>query len=137
MRIRGKLFLIGGMPNPIFDFGNIFPDFCDIILMFDKQVIHLLEERSACIAELRKDGDRCFDEVETVDLVLNTHIERGRDGAFFCVTENVQIFIVARISQLVDQRGITVEIKDDGLVFCEDRVVIRVGQAVRVNAVRL
>ena len=137
MRIREKLFLIGSMPNPIFDFGNIFSDFSNIIFMFDKQVVHLLEERSAGVAELRKDGDRCFDEVETVNLVLNAHIERGRDGTFFRVAENVQIFIVPRVSQLVDQRGIAVEIEDNGLVFCEDRVVIRVGQAVRVNAVRL
>ena len=125
------------MPYPIFDFGNVFADFCDVVFVFYEQVVHLLEERAARIAQLRQDGDRRFYEVEAVDLILHAHVERRRDRAFFRVTEHVQVFIMARVGKFMNEGRIAVEVEDDGLVLGEDRVVVGVGKTVGVYAVRL
>ena len=125
------------MPYPIFNFGNVFAHFCDIVFVFYEQVVHLLEERRARISQTGQHGDRRLHEVETVDLILYAHIERRRDGAFLHVSEYVQILIFARVGQFVDEGRIAVEVEDDGFIFGKDRIVIGVGQSVRVHTVRL
>lgn len=125
------------MPYPVFDFGDIFTHFGNVVFVLDEQIVHLLEESGARIAELRQNRDRRFDEVEAVDLILYAHIERRRDRAFFHIPEHMQIFIVAGICQLMNESGIAVEVENNGFIFREDCIVIRIGKAVRMYAVRL
>ena len=46
------------MPYPVFDFGDVLAHFGNIVLVLDEQVVHLLEERAARIAQLREKQGR-------------------------------------------------------------------------------
>ena len=62
-------------------------------------------------------------EVEAVYLVEDGELQRGVDVALFLVAANVDVVVVvALVGELVDQRGIGVEVEDDGLVGGEEGV---------------
>ena len=120
------------MPLPIEDLRHILTDLVDVVLVFHQLVVHLLDEVCAAVAQLRQMQDSIFYQMEAVDLVLHTHIERCGDGALFLITVNTQVAVCTLVSQLMHQRGIAVEGKDDRLILGEQGVIVRIGQTVRV-----
>ena len=104
----------------------------DILSVLDELILHLLNEVRAAVAKLREVVDRRHDEVEAIQPVENSHVEGRGDGALFDVAADVDVLVVASVSQLVDEAGVAVEGEDDGLVGSEDHVVILLRQAVRV-----
>ena len=70
--------------------------------------------------------------MKAVEVILHTYVESRRDRALFFVPPDMQVAIGATISQPVDQPGVSVKAKNDGLVFGEEGIVIRVAQSVRV-----
>ena len=67
---------------------------------------------------------RIFYQTEAVKLVLDTHVERCRDGAFLLVTMNRHIVVVALVGQLMNQGRITVECEDNRLIRSKDCIVL-------------
>ena len=68
---------------------------------------------------MRQAVDDVLHEMKTVEVVLNPHVESGRDGALFLVAPNMQIAISAAVGQAMDQPGVSVKAKDNVLVFRE------------------
>ena len=95
---RFSLFIgLFAAPLPIGDFRKVDAVFVDVLFVLNELVAHLLVEISAAIAEVRQLEEHRLNEVETVDLVLDADVERGRDGAFLVITVNVEVVIVAAI----------------------------------------
>ena len=111
------------VPLPVEDLRHILTNFVDVVLVLYQLVVHLLDEVSTAIAQLGQMQHSVLDQMETVDLVLHTHIERRGDGALFLIAVDAQIAVCALIGQLMHQRGIAVEREDDGLVLGEQCVV--------------
>ena len=96
----------------------------NILFMLYKLVAHSLIEISASVAQLRQILDRFLHQVETVCLVLDTHIKRCGDRAFFFITADMNItVIVTAIDELVYESRIAVESKDHRLIFGEEDVI--------------
>ena len=55
-------------------------------------------------------------QIEAVKPVQNTHIKGRGDGALLHIAADVQILVPAAVGQLMDEAGVAVERKDDGLV---------------------
>jgi len=75
--------------------------------------------------------------VKTVQLVLHPDVKGRRDRALFHIAPDVEVAIGPTVGQPVDQPGVSMESKDDVLVFRKERVVIRFAQPVRVLGLRL
>ena len=72
--------------------------------MFNKLVAHLLIEICAAVAELGQELDCFHNEVETVDIVLYTYIERCSDSTLLTVTSYVHpTVVVTSVSKLVNK----------------------------------
>lgn len=69
----------------------------------DEFVVHLLDQVST---------------LETVNLVLYTHIEWSCNGTLLLIAVNGHVVVVTLIGQLVDQSRISVECEDDRFIFC-------------------
>ena len=85
---------------------------------------------------MRQPIDHVLHQVEPVQVVLHPHVEGRRDGALFLVAPDVQVAVGPAVGQPVDQPWVSMEAKDDVLVFGEKRIVIRVAQSVRVLALQ-
>ena len=64
--------------------------------------------------------------MESVQVVLHSHVKGRRDGALFFVAADVKILVGPAVGQAVHQPWVSVEAKDDVFVFGEQRIVIRV-----------
>ena len=76
-----------------------------------------------------------LDQVKAIEVVQHRHVERRGGRALLLVAAHVQVVVVvAAIGEAMDQPGIAVEGEDDRLVGGEERVELRVAQAVRMLA---
>lgn len=62
-------------PFPISDFRKIFAIFCNILLVFNKLGAHFLVQMTAAIPKLRQIFQRLDNEMESVDVILDTNIK--------------------------------------------------------------
>ena len=112
------------MPLPVPDFIQILAILSDVLFVLNKLVVHLLNQIGTLVSKLGQMHNSVFYQIETVDLVLNTHIKRSGDGTFLLVSMNRHVVVVALESQLVDQGRISMECEDNRFVFCEDCIVL-------------
>lgn len=82
------------MPLPVDDLRQILANFVDVVLMSNQLVVHLLDQISALVAQLRQVLQGILNQVEAVDLVLHAHIERRGDGALLLVAMDRQVALV-------------------------------------------
>ena len=75
--------------------------------------------------------------MKAVQIVLNAHIECGRDGTFFLVSANVEIPVGAAVREAMHQPRIPVEAEDDVFVLCKKLIVASLGKAMRMLAAGL
>ncbi len=81
-------------------------------------------------AELWRPIDGVDRQAESIGLVVDRQLQRRIDIAFFLIPAHVDpILMAAAICQSMDQRRISVEVEDDGLVRCEQGIEIGVFQA--------
>ena len=72
-------------------------------------------------------------QVESVDLIADCKLQRRIDVALFLVAPHVDVrMIVRRWVSFVDERGISVEVEDDGLILREERVEVTTRDTVRM-----
>ena len=108
-------------PLPIPDFRHVLAMFVDVFFVLDELVPKLLLEIDAFDARLRQPIDRVHHEVEAVQVIQHSHVEGCCDRAFFFVAADMQVLVVgAAVSQPVDQPRVSMEGKDDRLVFGEE-----------------
>lgn len=129
--INRKAFL-SDIPFPISDLRHIKTILSNILLVFNKLVLHELVEISACVSKLWKSFDNFHNKVETVYLILNSHVEWSCDRTLFVVASYIKVAVVTMIEKLVDKCRIAVECKYDRLVLCEQCVKVSVGKSVWV-----
>ena len=67
--------------------------------------------------------DCIFYKVETVNLVLYTHVKWSSDRTFFLISMNRNVVVVTFVCQLMNQCRISVECKDNRFIFCEDCII--------------
>ena len=102
----------------------------DVLLVLDALVPHLLLQIVALGSQIWKAIDYVFHQVETVEIVLDPHVEGRRDRALFLVASHVQISVRSAVSQSVNQPRISMKAKDDVFVFGEERVVVQISETV-------
>ena len=91
------------MPLPVADLFKVLTVLSDVLFVLDEFVVHLLDQVST---------------LETVNLVLYTHIEWSCNGTLLLIAVNGHVVVVTLIGQLVDQSRISVECEDDRFIFC-------------------
>ena len=118
------------LPLPVADLGQILTVFGDILLVLNELIPHLLQQIGTAVAQLGQMLDHIHHQMEPVDVVLDTHIKGRGDGTLLHVAADMEVLVVAVRGQLVDQLGIAVEGKNDGLILGEQAVVIHIAEAV-------
>ena len=91
------------MPLPVADLFEVLTVLSDVLFVLDEFVVHLLDQVST---------------LETVNLVLYTHIEWCSDRSFFLISMNGNIVVVTFVCKFMDQCRISVECEDDRFIFC-------------------
>ena len=112
------------MPLPVADLFEVLAVLGNVLLVLYQFVVHLLDQERTTIAKLRQMHHGIFHQAEAVKLVLDTHVERCRDGTFLLVTMNRHIVVVALVGQLMNQGRITVECEDNRLIRSKDCIVL-------------
>jgi len=88
----------------------------NVLFVFDKLVAQELFEVRAEALQAGNAVDDVAGEMEAIQIVEYGHIERSGGGSLFLVTADVEIVVIgAAIGEAVNERGITVVGKDDGL----------------------
>ena len=82
------------MPLPVTDLFKILSVFGNVLFVLYQLVVHLLDQEGSLVAKLWQVHDSIFYQVETVDLVLYTHIEWCSDRSFFLISMNRNVMVV-------------------------------------------
>ena len=109
----------------------------DIPAALHQLVIHTLDQIGAPVAQGVHPPDHVDNQVEPVDVVQGPHVERHGDGALLLVAPDVEVLVVPVVGQLMDQRRIAVVGENNGLILCEQHVVLLIRQAVGMLGVGL
>ena len=89
------------------------------MLVLDELVLHLLLQVSALRTKVRQPIHHIMHQVEPVQVVLHPDVKGRRDGALLLIAADVQVAVGPAVGQPVDQPGVSMEAKEDGLVFGE------------------
>lgn len=103
------------MPFPVSDLRHINTVLVDVLLVLNQLVVHLLNQVRTAVSELRQCLNSILYKVESVNLILNTHIERCCDCSFFLVSVYSDVLVCTSVCQLVNQSMIAVECEDNRL----------------------
>ena len=77
--------------------------------------------------ELGNPVDDIHRQVEPIDLVPHGELERGINIAMFLIAAYVKVLVVgAAVSELVNQPGVAMKVKNDRLVYGEQAVKVPV-----------
>src|SRR5215469_2116931 len=74
---------------------------------------------------------------EAIDFVVHRQLHGSVDVAFLFVAAHVQILIIPRISEAMNQPGISVEVENDRFVRSEQRIKVAVRETMRMVPRRL
>lgn len=100
------------MPLPVTDLFKILSVFGNVLFVLYQLVVHFLDQEGSLVAKLWQVHDCIFYQVETVDLILYTHIEWCSDRSFFLISMNRNVMVVTFICKFMDQCRISVECED-------------------------
>src|SRR5579863_2625088 len=120
-------------PCPFIEFWHIHAMFVSVVLALDLHIAQHFFGMSARHFQPGHSVDNVDGQAKTIDLVLNSQIERRVDVPFFFVTTYMQVLVVGTsVGQAMDQPGITVEVENDRLVLSEQTVEVPVRESVGV-----
>ena len=118
-------------PNPICCVRLIDAELVRVISAFDLLVQKVLPGVTANVLESRHTIDNIHGEAESVDVVVDGQLKRSTDASLLLIATHMKVIVIrAAIGQVVDQLRIAVEVEDDRLVDCEERIEIGVGESV-------
>ena len=101
----------------------------NVLFVFDELVAQELFEVCADALQARNAVDDVAGEVKAVEVVEDGHIKGGGGSSFFFVSADVEIVVIgAAIGEAMNEPGVTVVGKDDGLVDREKGIEIAVGE---------
>ena len=92
----------------------------DIKLMLDQLIANHLLQVVALTTQSRHAIHDVLHKMEAVEVVLHPHIEGSRDCPLFLVAPDMEVAVGPAIGKPVDQPGVSMEPKDDVLVFGEE-----------------
>ena len=120
-------------PFPVANFIAIDALGVGVVDAVDDLVLEPFLDVSADGPEARNAVDDVNRQVEAIDLVEDGELERSVDVAFFLVAAHVDVAVIcAAVREFVNERGVGVEIENDGLIGGEKRIEIAVGESVRM-----
>src|ERR671915_1576630 len=123
-------------PHPLAHLRRVLAVFAGVRAVPQPCVHHPLTDVRDPPAELRHPVDDVHDEVVAVEVVEHDHVERRRGRALLPVAAHVQVGVaVAAVGEPVDEVRVAVKGEDHGPVCGEDRIVLAVGEPVRMLAV--
>ena len=122
-------------PFPVADFFFVDAFGVRVVDAVDDLVFQPFFDVGADGAQARNAVDDIDRQVEAVDLIEDREFQRRVDVAFFLVSAHMNVVVIrAAVAQLVNQRGVGVEVEDDRLVGGEERIEVAVGESVRMLA---
>ena len=107
LRISGVLLALA-LPLPVPDLRQVDAVVPDILAVLHQLVIHLLHQIGAPVAQLGQTAHGVDDQIEAVNVIEDPHIEGRGDGALLLVAPDMEVLVVAAVSQLMNQGGIAV-----------------------------
>ena len=114
-------------------FRHVFAMLVDVLPVLNEFVSDELFDIRACWTQFRDPVDDIVRQMKTVQVIQYHHVKWGCGGALFLVTTHMQVLMVGSvIGEAMNQPGITMIGKDNGLVRCEQAVEFLVGQTVRM-----
>src|SRR6476661_6044103 len=129
---------VSALPGPVADRRVVLAVLSRVRASTQAGVVHLLADVAGPAAEPRHPVDHVDDEMEPVEVVQHHHVERRRRRSFLLVAAHMEVVVVsAAVREAVDQPRVAVVGEDDGAVRGEERVELRVGEPVRMLALRL
>lgn len=139
---RGKTLILGESwkfvltlkrPGPIDNFGLVNAEFKGMIGIFDNLVLQPLFDMRPGYLELGNPVNDIYGKIKPVYLVLYGQLQGCVDITFFFIAPNVQILMIGTpVSQLVNEPGVAVKIKNNRFVQGKQAIKIPMAQAVRV-----
>jgi len=105
--------------------------FADVLFVLDELVAQKLFEVCADALQAGNAVGDVAGQMETIQIVEYGHVEGSGGCSFFLVSADMEIVVIgAAIGEAVNERGIAVVGKDDGLVDRKQGVEIAIGEAV-------
>ena len=124
-------------PLPVHYLRQILTVISYVLLVHYKLVSHKLIYICALVSKLRKHIYNIDYYMESVNLILHSHIERSGYRSLFTVTAYEQILILTMIKQLMDERRISMECEYYRLILCKQRIKFNIAESVRMLGLRL
>jgi len=81
-------------PFPVPDLGHVFAVDRDILFMLYQLVVKPFLDSARCGMEFFNAVDNVVNEIETIDLVHDRHVERGSSRAFLFVASHVKVPVI-------------------------------------------
>lgn len=129
------LFLAIG-PPPVSPFGGVGAFGISVILALELLILELLPRSGSLVAKCLAIINRQHRKSKTIHLVPNGKLEWSVNVTLLLVASDVhQVLARATVGETVDEPGVRVEVEHDGLVVCEDGLVLAVGETMRMIAV--
>src|SRR5512132_4586690 len=112
-------------PFPVCDLGHIVTVAANELLVLDELVTNRLLGVCGSRSELRDAVNHVTHQVEPIEFVQHTHVERRARRTLFFIAAYVKIPVArSPVRKPVNQPGVAVEGEDDWLVCSEQRVEI-------------
>src|SRR5579859_4109588 len=122
-----ELVIASVRPSPAGNIGLVSTVLIRVIPARDLLIVESFHSAAPNLLKLRHALDRVHGQTETINLVLNRQFQRRIDIALFLVAANVQILVIcAAVRQAMDEPGVSVKIKNDRLIYREQRIKIPV-----------
>ena len=102
--------------------------------MLDELIPHHLDQERPSVPQLGQTIDHIHHQMEPVNVILHPHIKGSCNGAFLLVAPDVELTVGTAIGQLMNQRRVTMERKDNGLILGKQRIIIRIAESMGMLA---
>ncbi len=122
-------------PFPVANFFFVDAFGVSVVDALDDLVLQPFLDVRADGAQARNAIDDVDRQIEAIDLIEDREFERSVDVALFLVSAHMDVVMIrAPVGELVNQRGIGMEVEDDRLVGGEERIEVAIGKPVRMFA---
>ena len=125
--------LLSAWPLPLPDLRLVNAILVGVCHVLPNLVVQPVLDMSCGDSEAGNTIDDVDRQTKPVYLVLNGQSQGRVDTAFLSITVHVHVVVVGTaVGQFVDQGGVTMEVEDNRLIICKQRVEVTVRQPMRV-----
>lgn len=122
-------------PLPTTYFRHVVAIFGNVLFVLDELVVDGLLGVCRPSFEFRHTVDHIVHQMEAIQIIHDTNVERRGGRALFLIATHMQVFVIgSTIGEPVNKPWVSVKRKDNRFVFREQRVEVLVAQSMRVFA---